>query len=172
MGVNDDSLVMMLMVPASASDPYITVPAPLTTSMRLMASGDTRPTSAPVRSVACRAVFRRSPSTRTSRRVESNPRSRGRTPNGPLPTGVMFAAIVSASPVEVWLVCSTAALVMVSTCRGICLVSRSAREAVTTTAVASEPTSRDSGTSSVCSRSSITSVCATSENPSRVTLIR
>ena len=101
---------MMLMVPARASEPYISVPAPFTTSMRLMASGDTRPTSAPVRSVACRAVFRRSPSTSTSRRVESRPRSRGRTPNGPFPTGVMFAAIVSASPVDDVLVCSTADL--------------------------------------------------------------
>ena len=105
----------MLMVPARASEPYISVPAPLTTSMRLIESGDTSPTSAPVRSVACRAVFNRSPSTSTSRRVESSPRRRGRTPNGPLPTGVMLATIVRASPVESWLLCSTAVFVMVST---------------------------------------------------------
>ena len=65
-----------------------------------MTSVAINPTSAPVRSVACRAVFRRSPSTRTSSRVESSPRSRGLTPNGPLPTGVMLATPVNASPVE------------------------------------------------------------------------
>ena len=60
----------------------------------------------------------------------------------------MLAAIVRASPVDNWLVCSIAARVMLSTCRGICLTSRSAREAVTTTAAATDPTSRRSGTSS------------------------
>ena len=43
---------MMFTVPASASEPYIKVPAPLMISMRLIESGEIKPTSAPVRSVA------------------------------------------------------------------------------------------------------------------------
>ena len=130
---NAGSLVMMLIVPASASEPYSSVPAPLTISMRLIASGEMRPTSAPCRSVAWRAVLSRSPSTSTSSRVESSPRSRGRTPNGPLPTGVMLATLVSASPVDSVLACSIEPRVMVSTCSGIWRVSRSERAAVTLT---------------------------------------
>ena len=57
--------------------------------------------AAPVRSVACRAVLRRSPSTSTSSRVESSPRRRGRRPKGPLPTGVRVARFARASPVDV-----------------------------------------------------------------------
>ena len=57
--------------------------------------------------------------------MESSPRRRGRTPNGPLPTGVMLATVVSASPVDSVLSCSIEARVTVSTCSGIWRVSRS-----------------------------------------------
>ncbi len=172
MAENVGSLVMMLMVPASASDPYISVPAPLTISIRLIVSVENNPTSAPVRSVACRAVFSRSPSTRTSRRVESSPRRRGRTPNGPPPTCVIFAAVARASPVDSGLPAATAAPVIVSTCSGMRRVSRSDRDAVTLTSVTSAPISRRIGKSTFSSADVSTTVRAASEKPGRVTMSR
>ena len=59
-------------------------------------------------------------------RVESSPRRRGRTPKGPLPTGVMFAVAANASPVDSVLACAIAAPLMLSTWSGIVRVSRSA----------------------------------------------
>jgi len=140
--------------------------------MRLIASGEIRPTSAPVRSVACRAVLRRSPSTSTSSLVESRPRRRGRTPKGPLPTGVMLAVFDSASPVESGLISSTACLVIVWTCSGIRRVSRSARAAVTLTSALNAPISSSTATSTWSAPLAITTVRAASAKPARVTITR
>ena len=56
---------------------------------------------------------------------------------------------------------------IVSMCSGICRASRSAREAVTTTAVDSPATSSVSGTSTSLAGASITTVRVVSENPGR-----
>ena len=105
-------------------------------------------------------------------RVESSPRRRGRTPNGPLPTGVMFTAPASASPVESGLVCATASPLRVSTCRGISRISRSPRAAVTLTSAVIAPIDSRTGTSIAWSASAIVTVRADSANPGRVTTIR
>ena len=96
----------------------------------------------PARSVAVRALFRRSPSTSTSTRVESRPRSLGRTCIGPLPTGVTPGAWRRASPTDSGDFPSSASRPIVSVRSGTALVSRSLRAAVTVT-----PTSRRPGTS-------------------------
>src|SRR5687767_710163 len=105
-------------------------------------------------------------------RVESSPRSRGRTPNGPFPTGVMFATEARASPVESGLVCAMAAPVSVSTWSGIVRISRSDRAAVTLTSVFSPPTSSCTGSETFCSGCAMTTVRAASEKPFRVTRTR
>ena len=98
-----------------------------------------RPTSVPARSVAVRALLRRSPSTSTSTRVESRPRSRGRTCIGPLPTGVMPGACSSASPTDSGDFDASASRPNASVRRGTAAVSRSLRAAVTVTPTSTRP---------------------------------
>jgi hypothetical protein len=105
-------------------------------------------------------------------RVESSPRSLGRTPNGPLPTCVTFGAVARASPVDSGLACAIAAPVSESTCSGMRRISRSARAAVTLTALANEPSSSVIGRSMVASSVSSVMVRAASANDARATMTR
>ena len=105
-------------------------------------------------------------------RVESNPRKRGRTRNGPLPTGITLTSEASASPVDNGFDCSIAASEMVSTCSGIRRTSRSARLVVTVIAALNTPTSSANGTSRSASSVSTITVRAASENPGRETITR
>jgi len=89
-----------------------------------------------------------------------------------LPTGVTLAAVASASPVESGFTWAIAAAPSVSTCRGICRISRSARAAVTLSAVASDPSSRLTETSTDASTVSNTTVRAASAKDGRVTRTR
>ena len=81
-----------------------------------MASGEISPTSAcPIRCLTRRVEALTVDQHQQARGVQTS-QSRGRTPNGPLPTGVMFATDESASPVDSEFPWRTASDVMVS-CR-------------------------------------------------------
>jgi hypothetical protein len=84
----------------------------------------------------------------------------------------MFAMFDSASPVERALACSIDARLMLSTCSGICLVSRSARAAVMLTWAFKTPRSSCTGTSTVASAFSMATVRAASEKPGLVTITK
>ena len=122
--------------------------------------------------MAVRALLSRSPSTSTRTRVESSPRSRGRTWKGPSPTGVIPGNSIIASPVEVGIRSWSWASLIDSARSGISSVSRALRAAVTITSAVSPPTESAKATSSASSEERRDTVRASWEKPGCTTEIR
>ena len=109
---------------------------------------------------------------RTSTRVESRPRSRGRTWNGPFATSAIPGARTRKSPVEAGLSRASSSWPRVSARSGIDCESRRLRAAVTVTLAASVPMLSLRSAATDASAPSTAKCLAASEKPAARALTR